>query len=169
VSNERSFRLLIVAGVVCGALVTTNCGNKMTILVQDSGKPPPSPKDGDTLTFVDQKNIPRRVKWVGPPSTGISPCTEQQPPNTEDTPSDTCTVKYTTKKIKMYHYICVDPSGGTAPGCTDPSVPGPRSSGGPIDPGRANCRWQCLYWSSRTERPVKWRLVLPARRHGRWF
>ena len=123
----RLSHLLVAAALISAAMIT-GCSRPTTMLILESGKVYPSPENGDILKFVDQQNNRRKVQWIGPGS-DLSPCVEQQGPGKENTTSDTCTVHFTTTKIKVYHYSCLDP-GGSSPGCIDPGVPGPRSGGG---------------------------------------
>jgi hypothetical protein len=103
--------------------ITAGCG-RMTMMLAGGGKVYPAPNNGDVLKFRDQKNQALPVQWIGGTGGGVyaSPCREQLPPHNPSDQSDTCTVKFHTTKIKVYHYICS--------GCADPSVPGPHANGG---------------------------------------
>lgn len=113
--------LLILAALAAGMLIGYRMKpDRMAMMVTRQGKVYPSPKEGDVLYWIDHVNTEAPVTWDGPHANTKSPCEDTQ------TTSPTCKVKFKTSiKNFMYHYVCT--------GCGDPSVPGPRSGGGPGD------------------------------------
>jgi len=146
VSKEKSVcLLLILIALAIGALAGRSCSHTATIMVMDSAKHYPGPRNGDKLKWVHQSaGHDNSVQWHGPPSSGISPCKEQE--SNENAKSDTCTVNYHSTNFKVYHYTCE--------GCGDPGVGGGTGSNGGGTNMMDSGYWTSLLGSTKSNLPV---------------